>query len=111
VAGAVELLHPAKIDPVATNKTPTAVLNSSFFIAIASVKWKTTHTRRLATFAPPEKSKKKPTWSTPDSSGINHVGLLCNRPPGEPECHLFSRPTTSIFKRRKSHCLLRYASL
>jgi hypothetical protein len=26
----------------------------------------------------------------------DHVGLLCNRPPGEPECLLFSRPTTYV---------------
>jgi hypothetical protein len=31
------------------------------------------------------------------ASGLNHVGLLCNRPPGEPGCLLFSRPTTCIY--------------
>jgi hypothetical protein len=33
----------------------------------------------------------------PDISGFNHVGLLRNRPPGEPGCPLFSRPTTQIY--------------
>jgi hypothetical protein len=28
---------------------------------------------------------------------FNHVGLLCNRPPGEPGCLLFSCPTNCIF--------------
>jgi hypothetical protein len=43
-----------------------------------------------------DEGKKKPTW-TNTLRVFNHVGLLRNRPPGEPGCLSFSRPTTCIY--------------
>jgi hypothetical protein len=44
--------------------------------------------------------QKKPTWSNPEASGLNHVGLLRNRPLGpEPGCLSISRPTISDYSR------------
>lgn len=51
--------------------------------------------------SPRNPNEKKPTWSN-TSRVLNHVGLLCNRPPGEPGCLLSSRPTTVILSSRRS---------
>jgi|GEM_PF-5985749 len=59
----------------------------------ASVNWEESLDGRFATFTSRKKCNKKADVIDRPKA-INHVGLLSNRPPGEPECHLFSRPTT-----------------
>lgn len=54
--------------------------------------------------SPRNPNEKKPTWSN-TLRALNHVGLLCNWPPGEPGCLLSSRPTTCILFLRGSPSL------
>jgi hypothetical protein len=80
--------------PTLPGKIPETILALDMFKMHLSCDDDSPNCLRLFPFFA-EANKKADVDSRPQA--FDHVGLLCNRPPAEADCHLSSRPTTYIY--------------